>query len=699
MIRKQLFLLLTLIVGFTACVKETYDMKKLSTEISYSPTFGISAASGEILLSDIIKPNDTVLFDTDKTVRIIIRQDSVINLKTIDFFDLTNMVNYSSAYKIGEIGISDFTATAHYTLSQMVNSFLPSLAGQNGNTVPFPGFLQSNINIPFVPLDNFTDAVFASGNIEIYIKNNLPIDLSTLKIKLMNSNNSPIGGELDFSSLSTGAEKTKNIDLTNKSVTNSIVAVITQIQSSGSSGVPIPINFAKDIEIRIKGSLLKVKSGHVKIPSQNVITVANKDTISFNPGTNVEIEKFKITTGNLSYTLTSRSQIRASFVMTLPSTDRNGSPVSETILVTSPNTVRTGTISLNNYTFDLSTKVKHPYNMLPVSYATTINSNNQIIAFDSNDNLNIEFRLSNPIFDWVKGYFGKIKEIIEPESIDFNMGDFMDKLSGDYHISDPSINLNYSNSFGIPIKIDLDVLGKNRNETVDLGLDTFNIQYPTGIVVRDVSSTYVINKTNSSIDDLLSLPPSDIKLGGSASMNSRGMAAIGGRTNYIYGNSRLLASLQVQVPLKFWINNLQFSDTLDNFLSSNDSGISDFSASDMDYTSLDITVNNGFPLGASLKMFLYNSVTKDTLKSIKAPVLLTPAPVDANGIVTGKSESVTSIELTKDFFVAAKKADKIIFVFALKTTNGASEKDIKILSDYSISFNATVVVKPVINLK
>ena len=704
MVKKQLFFLLTLMMAFTACVKETYDMKKLSKEISYSPTFGMSAASGEILLSDVLKPNDTVVFDTDKTVRIIIRQDSVINLKLKDFYDLTNMVTYNSVYKIGEMTISDFSSTYNLKLEQIANTLSAPLKtviqGLYGTNSPFPAFPQTDLpDLPFATMPNFTDAVFASGNIQLTVKNNLPVTMNGLTIKLLNvSDRSQIGNTIDMASIAPGATLTAVIDLTGKRVTNNIIAVVTQKGSPGSVSA-VPIDKDKSIDISILGSLLKVSSGHVKIPPQLVFSVANKDTISFNPGTNVEIEKFRITTGNLSYTLTSRSQIRASFVMTLPSTDRSGSPVSETILVTNPNTVKTGTFSLNNTTIDLGTKVKHPYNLLPISYAITINSNDQIIAFDSNDNLNIEFKLSNPNFDWVKGYFGQIAETIQPDSVDFNMGDFMDKITGEYHISDPSIIFNYSNSFAIPIKVALDVKGRKTNRSVDLGLSPFNILYPTGIITRDVSSTFVINNANSAIANLISLPPTFIKFGGSASMNPGGMAAIGGRTNYVFGNSRFLGSMEVQVPLKFWINNLQFSDTLDNFLSSKDSGNNSFSPSDMDYTSLDVTVNNGFPLGVSLKMILYDSVAKDTLKSVRATNLLTPAPVDASGVVTGKATSVTRFEVSTAFFDAAKKADKIIFVFTLKTTDGATEKDIKILSDYSISFSAAVVVKPVINLK
>jgi hypothetical protein len=697
MIKRQAYLFLVLAMAFTACVKETYNMNKLSDAIHYSPTFGMSVATGEISLSDIMKPSDTVVYDSDKFVRIVFTQDSVINLKLKDFYDLTDMVAYNSAYNIGDMHITDFQSNYSFTLGQMNSTFVPSMALTNGTPSPFPPFNQSNINLSLPSIDNFTEVVFATGNLDLSIKNTLPVALATLKIQLKNSDGTLIGGVLDFSPLATGVTKTKTIDLAGKRVTNSITAVIIEMSSAGSVS-PVPIDFNNGIDLGINGTLLKIRSGHAKIPVQLVVSIENKDTISFDPGSNVEIEKFKLTTGNLSYTLTSASQIRATFVMTLPSTDLNGNPVTKTIDITTPNTVKTGNISLNGASFDLNKDIKQPYNRLPVAYAVTVTSNGNMIDFSNSDNINVEFGIKNPDYDYVKGYFGQSTQNIDQQSIEIPMGDMMDKITGDFHISNPSISLNYSNSFGIPINIALKAKGSNNSEIISFQ-NSFPILYPTTLATRDIAGSYTINKTNSpTLPDLISLPPSVMEFSGSASMNTGGMTAIGGRNNYVFGNSRFLGSVEFQLPMEFWMNNLQFADTLDNFLSTNDSQNNDFSSSDIDYTRLDISVNNGFPLGISLKLALYDSVRNVVLKTIDASQLLTPAPVDASGKVNGTAASVTSIEINPDFFDSVNDADKIIFIFKLNTT-GSGANDIKLYSDYTITFNAAIVVKPEINLK
>ncbi len=69
--------------------------------------------------------------------------------------------------------------------------------------------------------------------------------------------------------------------------------------------------------------------------------------------------------------------------------------------------------------------------------------------------------------------------------------------------------------------------------------------------------------------ELVSMPPEMIRFSGSAKMNPLGNT--GSRDNYIFGDSRFLGSLEVEIPMEFRINNLQFTDTVDNFLQIEDS--------------------------------------------------------------------------------------------------------------------------------
>jgi hypothetical protein len=85
------------------------------------------------------------------------------------------------------------------------------------------------------------------------------------------------------------------------------------------------------------------------------------------------------------------------------------------------------------------------------------------------------------------------------------------------------------------------------------------------------------------------------------------------------------------------------------------------------------------------------------LETLDTGSLLSPAPVDNEGRVTGPSTGTLELEFTDDFITAMEEADKLIVTFTLNTTDNGT-KDVKIYSDYSISFKVAVEVKADINL-
>jgi len=168
-----------------------------------------------------------------------------------------------------------------------------------------------------------------------------------------------------------------------------------------------------------------------------------------------------------------------------------------------------------------------------------------------------------------------------------------------------------------------------------------------------------------------------------------------GEENNAIGANRLLGSLEIDVPLDLSLNNMQFKDTVNNFIKS-DNGDNPLDPADFQLLRIKVSAKNGFPLGAALKMSLYDSVTKTIRSTVEATSLLNPAPVDVNGKANGVTETSTTIEFTKEFFSFVNKTDKIIFTITLNTT-GTVPQEVKIYSDYRINFNAALVVKPEIN--
>jgi hypothetical protein len=704
---KRLLLFVSLIMVFTAnsCIKETYDMNKLSGQVQLSPTLALAAVKGDVSFSDMVKSSDTVVFDQNKLVKIVFRKDSVINLKMADFYDLSNMVAFSDTYTIGDLAIANFQSTSDYTLNQMIQSpFFPTAlknqftALNDGALHPFPVIPPVTLaERAFTPFTNFETAVFKSGFIDIIIKNNLTAPLNSINVSLFNtSGHTAIGTTVNIPATLPGQTAMASVDLTDKTVTNSIIAAIALLGSPGNS-TPVLINLnSSNIQITIRGRDLRVKSGRVVLPAQNIASAGTLDTVTMNPGAGIELDELKVSTGNLSYHVQSTTSLTASLTITLPTSSRNSLPVSQVISIV-PGSHFDGNISLLNTTVDLGVDPLKPFNRLPLVYGVAVNSNNTIVNFNQTDKVQLDLKMLNPVFDYVKGYFGQQVETITPDSLDLQLADVLSHITGSILISNPSIKINYSNSFAIPIQVTLNAKGKRNSQVVNLGLAPFNLTTPVYPTARDVMASLTVDKNNSSLPQLISMPPDRIVFSGSAKMNPSGNNGL--RNNYVFGNSRFLGSLEIEVPMEFRINNLQFTDTLDNFLKDNSSNSDNpVKPENFELLRVDMKIKNGFPFGISLKMSLYDPLTKTVKSTVDATNLLEPAQVDVNGKVTVATETATSLEFTRQFFSSISKSDKIIFKFTLNTTgNGA--KDIKIYSDYRINFSAALVAKPVIKLK
>jgi hypothetical protein len=346
------------------------------------------------------------------------------------------------------------------------------------------------------------------------------------------------------------------------------------------------------------------------------------------------------------------------------------------------------------YNMDLLSKKAHLYPSFvlsangDVAFSDMVKPNDTI-TFDQNKLVTFIFRKNSivdiKLQDFSKGIIRTSE--IEPGTIDLDIDNILNRMSGTFQLLNPTLKFNYTNSFSDPITINMVVTGIGKNTNVNLNQTPFNVAVPAIPQQQEISSVYIINKTNSNLPQLISLPPRLINYSGSAVIDISG--------NYNLLSSHLVGSLELSIPLEMRINNLQYSDTIDNFLK-NESD-TPVNPENFQFLIMKLAVKNGFPFGFTLKMSNYNSQTNTILSTVDAGKVIEPAPVDSNGKVNGFTETSPEIQLTKDFFTSAGKSDKIIFTFTLVTT-GNGTTDVKINSDYRLNFKADVVVKPDIDL-
>jgi hypothetical protein len=320
------------------------------------------------------------------------------------------------------------------------------------------------------------------------------------------------------------------------------------------------------------------------------------------------------------------------------------------------------------------------------------------IVFDQNKLVTLIFKKDSivdlKLSDFAKGTIVKTA-VIDPGTFDVNIEDIFSHITGDFLISNPVLKLNYSNSFPDTVKINLNVNGKRGSKTVNLNLAPFKLAKPNIPVQQVINSTYIIDKSNSNLPALISLPPSVLNYSGSAILTSQTKGGEVTETEAALGPGRMVGSLELDIPMELKINNLVYADTIDNFLSDKNNSGSQVKPEDFKLLQVNLTADNGFPLGVSVKMSLYDSATHTVKSSVNASGVLEPAPVDASGKASGSTKTTTVIEFNDSFFSSAGKADRIIMSFTLNSTSNGV---VKIYSDYRIDFTASLVVKPVIKL-
>ena len=688
--RKKLIIGMLFLAIVHGCVKETYDMDKLSGEAEVSPTIAFPVFKGLAVLSDAVKESDTVIYDSDNFVRLIYRQDSVVDLELKDYINTDELVSFNDAYTIGEISIAPFQGTMAFSLNEVTMGFPAVLRNQflaldDGLPHPFPPFPSITMgNKTFTAFPNFERAVFSSGTLDIAINNHFDAPLNGLQVTLTNS--AGTFAVLSFPQVNPNTTVVRSINLAGKTLTNSLTASVT-ITGSPGNAVPAVIDLDNDnISLTANGRDLKVSSGRVIVPSQFLSNTGDKDTVSINPGDGMELDKLRLISGTLNWESTYNASLRATVNITLPSVIRDGVPFTQPINVNQAHSQ--GSIALQNTTFSFSADPKQPYNKLPISYNVRVNSENILVDFRSTDQIQLSLSLSNAEFDYIKGYFGQQVESVTPDTIDFGIEEYMRNVSGDFFLANPTVRFNYSNSFGIPIEVALNGQGMKGTEKVSLGLAPFTIAWPDAPASKDIASSFTVNKDNSELPELISLPPQSIIFSGSAKMNPAGDPNHL-RNNYVFGNSRFLGSVEMELPLELSFTNLQLTDTTENFFSAENSD--DFDAGDLEVGKVMLTLKNGFPFDISVKMSLYDTSTRTVKSAIDVPGLLKAAPVDTGGRVNGKTESTSTIEVTDAFFDNINSSDQIIFTFRINSTG--APKSVKIYSDYGIDFGVAVFVK------
>lgn len=686
----------------SACKKDI-NLDKFN-DLSISPEFGLPLANIQIKMSEILKDTDDyVQYDPDGFIRFVIREDSIANFPIDSILQIPAVDPLKIDNKLGVVEIRDLTMNQSLTLGKMMTNFNAStrflLDSAVGKVTIFPALNDANSQINVIPLESneFDFVKLSNGFLLVNFTNEFPVTMDEIRMSIYNTVPfQSLIGQLTFRNVAPNGTKLDSINLAGVELSSGLGYSLPIFKTFTSSS-PVLIDSTDEVKFRVETKRLKAYQGAAKFPSQ----VLNPEELTLNlngDDPSIRLRKLVFNAGRINYNLSSNIAEKLQIKLDILGATKNGVALNPIIIEVNNNT-NNGFVDLTDVMFDLSQDPAQPYNKIKVSIEPRIISSGLIRTFDSSNFVKASFGFDDLGFKEISGFLGTREIKIDPLETTF---DLFDQFTNGFPIDDPKIKLITSNSIGLPVSITLDAEGiSSKGAKQNLNAPAFTIGYPTlaqkGQVINDIK---VLDKSNSSIVQLLNLAPKTIKFGGKATLNAAGF---NGYNDFILQGAGIAVGYEVDIPLSLKTNSLVIEKTAQNALFTIENGqIKNFAfpidTNNLAYIDLIMRIDNGIPFDATLDLFFADkdSVIMDTAS---AGTFMRSSIPDANGRTIKNTVATSTIRIDAETLREIRAKNLINMVIRLNfATFGSGAAPVKIYSDYTAKIGLSVKVKAKIGL-
>ena len=290
----------------------------------------------------------------------------------------------------------------------------------------------------------------------------------------------------------------------------------------------------------------------------------------------------------------------------------------------------------------------------------------------------------------VNFYEGDLSGNLIPSTTGTQAVDLSDPLLSAFTVKEPEVSIYFDNAFGTPFElstVDFTMKGGSSPVTVtgNPAFAPFSISQGTvdrsgtTPTVNAVTSTLVMNATNSNIADGLNSQPSSVDFTVAGHVDS-----VVSRVHYADKNSYFRVRMSVDVPVYGKMKDLGVKDTIDF-----DGSIFETAKS----ITLRAVIENGFPLDGEIQM-VFTDASYNVLDSLVGSTgdgtFMSASGVAATG------EATTPTTKKTDFVIGEVKAKKLVnakYALLRVSINSANASDVKILSTYKMKIKLGVIAK------
>ncbi len=299
------------------------------------------------------------------------------------------------------------------------------------------------------------------------------------------------------------------------------------------------------------------------------------------------------------------------------------------------------------------------YSASSISTGLPVNLNGSILVI-----------LDSMLISYAEGYFGKIDYPVPRDSIEIEVFRIFEE--GNLYFEEPKISITVNNSFGVPTSAYFNMLDAITSDGTRISVSNtvlsqgMEFDYPDlSEVGQFVSTEFVVDKSNSNIEDIIGQPIQYIDYELFTSANPDADPTIRG---FATDSSAISVDLLVELPLYGRANNFTVFDTIDL----------DLDASNNEVSSVAFRLHSENELPVDIKTQVYftdsNFNIIDSLNTDFSTPIIASAPIDSDGNSNGMTEETTDFEITEDrYYKIANQATKVLLKAAISTTDNGSK--------------------------
>ena len=646
----------------------------------------IPLVHSQMNINDILSDSNLNIVENEQGFVSLVFQQEFIDMK-LDTLIKIDAIADEQTHTLDSASFADVVIADTATIGETINEIpFGTLLLPDGSTNSIPAITnvanEDTINID--ASEYFETMTLYKGILIIEIKNGYPTDLSNMSLSLINSTNQNLLATFSFPNIASGTTVSDSISIAGQTMDKNLLAILHNMDINSSNG-SVLINYSDAVITTITISDIGITNATAIFPEQQLTETLKEH--SFDMG-GAQIKEIGIKSGTVTiYVLSTLPN--GKMIYNIPSLKKNGLSFTsgEMLIPEATNTDLTAfEFNFQGYILDLTGQNGRlgddTINTIYTEAYTFIDSTGELETINYTDSFYsyIEFDITA---EYAKGYLGQDTIEFGPETKELTL---FNKINADiFDLEKADLKIKFENFIGADAAIEInDFSTSNLNTTVLASLDqngntiighNYTIDRASlsgnGLPINQSMTEIVIDA-----DEMLEILPNRINTQATFYINPNGQA---NTYDFLYPDYPIKASMNMEIPLSFIASNITLIDTTEVSISNQEN---------LEIDQLFITIKNGLPLDANLKLVLLDSQNL-VIDTLLASTIILAASTDANNLVN--QINTTSIQMDYTNFNNVKK---LISIASFNST--PINEFISIYNNYTIDFTLSAKFKKTI---